>query len=172
MAYASAEDRKANRRRWYREKRLKSVGRIRLMSPDLSIAGRLAFWGCYTGDCIVWTGKIDRAGYGHMQVDGKTRMAHRVAYESVHGPIPEGMEIDHLCRNRPCINAAHLEAVTPTVNVLRSSSPTLTKARFSQRTHCRNGHEYSLENTRFRIEKGYLGRVCKACERASHQGKP
>jgi hypothetical protein len=69
--------------------------------------------------CIDWVGARSRGGYGHLKVAGKTLKAHRVAYELFVGPIPEGMEIDHRCRNKYCVNTAHLEAVTRSENVRR-----------------------------------------------------
>lgn len=80
------------------------------------------FWRktCYVGDCIIWTGNLGGAGYGTFgyKQDGVSihTVAHRFAYELVHGPIPPGLFIDHLCRNRCCVNPAHLEAVTQKVN--------------------------------------------------------
>jgi len=69
--------------------------------------------------CWIWTAALDRQGYGFTSWRGLSRAAHRVSYALLKGPLVEGLEIDHLCRVRPCINPAHLEQVTPQVNVLR-----------------------------------------------------
>ena len=70
--------------------------------------------------CWLWPGYVDRGGYGVVSADGKTQFAHRVAYAHRHGSIPDGLVIDHLCRQRSCFNPAHLEAVTHTVNMQRA----------------------------------------------------
>ena len=72
--------------------------------------------------CLLWTAKIDRDGYPRVWLDGKIRGAHRVVYELKNGPIPDGLQIDHLCRVRCCINPDHLEAVTPKANTNRGVS--------------------------------------------------
>lgn len=74
------------------------------------------------GECLVWTGRINRNGYGRIYHDGDERMAHRVTYEAVIGPIPEGMLLDHRCRTRCCVNPAHLEPVTHSENTLRGQA--------------------------------------------------
>lgn len=111
------------------------------------------------GCCIVWTGLTTYNGYGRIRVGGKgTPMmrVHRAAYELRVGPIPEGLQIDHLCRNRRCVNPAHLEAVTQTVNILRGESPA---AKQKRRTHCIHGHEFERV-----AEKGQRRR-CRICQR-------
>ncbi len=71
--------------------------------------------------CWIWTGYIDSWGYGRFWVKARnTQLAYRIAYELVRGPIPYGLELDHLCRNKACVNPDHLEAVTHSVNMLRS----------------------------------------------------
>ncbi len=76
--------------------------------------------------CYLWQGsKMSRTGYGVLKVDGRRIGAHRHFYEVAHGPIPDGLVIDHLCRNPLCVNPSHLEAVTDAVNVRRGSSPKL-----------------------------------------------
>lgn len=79
--------------------------------------------------CWVWRGRITAGGYGHLRSLGRTYRAHRLMYELTHGPIPGDLPIDHLCRNRACINPGHLEVVTTTVNNRRSSGTKLTEQR-------------------------------------------
>lgn len=110
-----------------------------------------------TGGCWLWTGKCDRGGYGRIWTAGRHRRVHRVAYEAWVGPIPEGLEIDHLCRVRNCVNPAHLEPVTQAENVRRQAR--------SQKTECVNGHPYTPENTYLRPGKGHGRRDCRTCIR-------
>lgn len=110
--------------------------------------------------CWEWTAYRTRDGYGIIGVEGhRTARAHRVAYELIEGPIPEGLQLDHLCRVRYCINPAHLEPVTSRENTMRS--PISLTAISAAKTHCPAGHEYTLENTRYQAN----GRVCRECGR-------
>jgi hypothetical protein len=114
--------------------------------------------------CWLWV-KCSSNGYGLIYVMGKNKHAHRLAYEELVGPIPEGLDIDHLCRVRACCNPAHLEPVTRGVNISRGMLPTMARERFSKITHCPQGHAYDEKNTYF-----YKGseRSCRACSR-EHQ---
>jgi len=105
--------------------------------------------------CWIWQGPKNNRGYGWW---GR-KLAHRRMYESIRGPIPKGLELDHLCRVTACVNPDHLEPVTHAENVRRGTVGAVNSARLRAETHCRNGHEYTAENTS--IVDGY--RRCKAC---------
>lgn len=112
-------------------------------------------------DCWQWIGGKKAAGYGQFAVDGRKVIAHRWSYGHFVGPIPNGYEIDHLCRNRGCVNPQHLEAVSVRENRDR---------RIAAKTHCVHGHAYTPENTRMqRGADGYVSRVCRSCERAKNR---
>jgi hypothetical protein len=111
-----------------------------------------------TGGCWLWTGVLNRDGYAEIRIEGKYRMAHRVAYEELVGVIPEGLQLDHLCRVRHCVNPEHLEPVTPRVNNLRSES---FAAKNAVKDQCHRGHLFTEANTLI-----YRGkRTCRACNR-------
>ena len=113
----------------------------------------------FTDICWLWTAYIDKDGYGNFWLDGITRLAHRVSYEWFVGEIPEGLQIDHLCRVRNCGNPTHLEAVTCKVNIRRGE----TGKGESDKTHCPQSHEYSIVNTYIRPITGK--RACRECHR-------
>jgi hypothetical protein len=110
-----------------------------------------------TPGCWVWTGRPASNGYGKLGWGGRTLSAHRVSHELFVGPIPEGLTIDHLCRNKMCVKPKHLEAVTHRENVLRSTGVAAVNA---AKTHCNRGHEFTAENTG--ITPGG-DRRCRAC---------
>lgn len=99
--------------------------------------------------CVLWDGALDRNGYGRVYVDGKIHYAHRAVYVHAVGPIPDGWEVDHLCRVRGCVNPEHLEAVSRTINVRRQYGIT-------PDDRCRNGHR----NWRSQVS----GRYCRTCK--------
>lgn len=118
--------------------------------------------------CWLWLGDININGYGRMyyKSGNHRKMAHRVVYESHFGPIPDGLELDHLCRTRSCVNPAHLEPVTKSVNAKRGLTPRLNAERGKIITHCPHGHEYTSENTYIRENpKGWASRKCRTCAR-------
>lgn len=104
--------------------------------------------------CWNWIG-ADNCKYGIFTIDGKNVLAHRWAYEFHKGPIPKGLEIDHLCRNKFCVNPEHLEAVTAKENVRRAEKHRIRK----KLTHCRKGHELTPDN----ISMSGKWRTCKLC---------
>lgn len=106
--------------------------------------------------CLEWIGNRDRLGYGHFYIGGhKTELAHRWYYKFCFGEIPEGLELDHRCRNKPCV--IHTDAVSHIENVQRA---------WRDSFHCRNGHYYGADSENLYINpQGY--RVCKKCSNKS-----
>lgn len=92
--------------------------------------------------CWEWKGALNK-GYGVLSVKNKLKQAHRISYEAFVGEIPNGLVLDHLCKNTRCVNPEHLEPVTQALNVARGDSGRY----WSKKTHCPQGHEYSNENT-------------------------
>ncbi len=116
-----------------------------------------------TDGCWEWIGAKQPSGYGRIGSGGdggKVLMAHRVAYEFMVGPIPPGLQIDHLCRNKSCVNPAHLEAVTHRENMIRAGM--LKRIPF-----CKRGHPRTPENLRIQYypDGTVKGRSCRHCER-------
>ncbi len=109
-----------------------------------------------TDSCWLWNHSLTQNGYGRFR-DGKMWLAHRWAYEHFAGPIPEGLQVDHLCRVRNCVNPAHLEAVTASENTVRSDLPQ------RRRTHCRRCG-WALE-----LRPWDGKRFCRNCQRASQR---
>ena len=109
--------------------------------------------------CILWPGAVNSKGYGCVtDGTGASALAHRVAYEMHVGPIPEGLTIDHLCRQKRCTNVAHMEVVTRGENVRRQ---------LLAQTRCKRGHELVGENVRLQTRpNGHTYRVCRECTRA------
>lgn len=111
--------------------------------------------------CHEWGGGLDKDGYALITDEGVCRRAARVAYRLAHGEIPPGLQIDHLCRNKSCVNPEHLEAVTAWENNRRSDSPS---ARNMRKTCCNHGHEFDDENTHIvHRSDGRTERCCKIC---------
>jgi hypothetical protein len=113
------------------------------------------------GKCWLWKGAKIPTGYGSFRVNKILVVkTHRYTFVRVHGPIAEGLTIDHLCRNRSCVNPAHLEVVTQKENTARGFTASSLNAR---KTHCLNGHNLCGDN--LVIQKGKYGpmRVCRIC---------
>lgn len=113
-----------------------------------------------TGDCWLWTA-FRRRGYGRFTVNGRMVNAHRYSFELAGGTVPDGLVLDHLCRNRSCVNPAHLEPVTSRVNTLRGLTPAAENA---NKTHCKRGHEFTPDNI-YRQPSRPRSRSCLACLR-------
>ena len=108
--------------------------------------------------CWLWAGAKSR-GYGQAIYSGRVQYVHRIVYEALKKPVDRGFELDHLCRNRACVNPLHLEPVSHQTNVVRGEAPMAVKLRHSRRTHCKRGHEFTAENTYQRP----TGRECREC---------
>lgn len=133
--------------------------------PD-RITARMAFG----PECWLWEGGRYSNGYARIFFEGKYRLGHRLFYETVKGEIPEGKQLDHLCRVRNCCNPLHLEPVSPSVNTLRGDLPNKLRARFKALTHFRCGHERTPENTSIYLRQNgaftHEKRRCLTCHRA------
>lgn len=114
-----------------------------------------------TDACWLWQGST-RHGYGQIQNGRGMSLTHRLAYEELVGPIPAGLQLDHLCRVRNCVNPAHMEPVTQRENILRGEG---FAARNAVVTHCPKGHEYSGANLRVCGGLAAGQRKCRQCHR-------
>ncbi len=113
--------------------------------------------------CWAWTGQIMKTGYGRVRMKDSVNscgleLAHRAVYELLKGPIPEGLQLDHLCRNRGCVNPNHLEPVDHRTNVLRGIGPTAINA---AKIYCIHGHL---------LEQGRFQRFCRTCRTLKNKG--
>ena len=128
-----------------------------------SVEGR--FWAnvVMVENCWEWAGVRNQDGYGRMRVHGRYVTAHRLAYEIRKGPSPDGLTLDHLCRNRGCVNPDHLDAVSHKEICLRGTSFSAINA---AKTHCPQGHELSGGNL-YVHPRGE--RICRTCRKASRE---
>lgn len=116
--------------------------------------------------CWLWIGYITNNGYGMIHYKRKTDYSHRVSYQIFKGKIPENKELDHLCRNRSCINPKHLEPVIRSENALRGLGPKKLGLLNSSKKKCQNGHFFNKKNTYYRKSGG---RACRPCVAKSQQ---
>lgn len=154
--------RACSRSRYVSKPRTKKQPKVSLSKPtgDVGIDAKLTFRdGCWT-----WNGSRTSNGYGRVRRVQKLWSVHRYVYELLLGPVPEGLVLDHLCRNRACCNPAHLEPVTFRENVLRGEGPAALHAR---KTHCLRGHALTAEN----LIPGRGYRQCRICWRALDRDK-
>ena len=112
--------------------------------------------------CKLWPRSLNSNGYGTVTLSGgRNTTAQRWIWEKHNGPVPEGMEVDHLCDERACWEILHLQLLTHQENVLKGTSPAAEAAR---QTHCAQGHPFDAENTRWnRRSSGKTQRVCRIC---------
>lgn len=113
--------------------------------------GPLPAWAPFLGSCWLWTGGLNGRGYATIGDGGLTLYVHILTWTEANGPVPDGLELDHLCRRPTCCNPAHLEPVTHAKNMARGAN--------AIKTHCPHGHEYTPENT-YRLQGR---RFCKTC---------
>lgn len=124
-------------------------GPISKLRPDL---------GC----CWLWTASPDKRGYGWIKINDKQVGAHRFGYELLVGPIPDGLDLDHLCNVPICVNPMHLDPCTHAENNARKVART---------THCKRGHAFEPDNY-YTVSNGRgLSRRCKTCRRALRAAK-
>lgn len=132
--------------------------------------GPVSGWRPELGPCWVWTRGKTGDGYGAFSIgDGEMDLAHRWSYANEVGPIPEGAELDHLCRNRACVRPDHLDPVSHDTNMKRS--PIVPSTINAGKAFCDNGHEFTPENTRIKADGA---RECNECRRAitrRHHGR-
>lgn len=139
-------------------------GRVR-PKPTSPLALRILARCIRDGDCLIWQGSTIRGGYGMCTDNRRRHYVHRVVFEHFNGPIPQGMEVDHVrakgCLSTACCEIGHLEVVTPQINTHRSDNPAGLNAR---KTHCIRGHELSGDNL-IAVDLARGQRQCRKCAR-------
>jgi hypothetical protein len=120
---------------------------------------KVAYVGADWKDCLEWRASKNNQGYGVFWINGRYRLAYNTLWRWICGPVPDGLELHHLCHNRICVNPWHIVPVTKFQNL----SDNVQK----RKTHCPQGHEYTLENTSYSYgrRQPHGGRHCRACSR-------
>jgi hypothetical protein len=110
--------------------------------------------------CWIWAATISPKGYGYIHWNGVNYRAHRLPWIFLVSRISEGLHLDHLCRERSCVNPAHLEPVTPRENIMRGEG---FASKLARSTSCKSGHPFDASNTIFEMSAGATRRQCRAC---------
>lgn len=124
-------------------------------TPESIIAKRVT----KTATCWLWNGPLKKDGYAHISMGGKMYNAHRLVYRHLVGEIAPGIELDHICRVRHCVNPAHLDPVSPRENTYRSGTNNVCVAHAMQ-THCKHGHIFDTWTS---PSSGKTRRFCRTC---------
>ena len=156
-------------RRFNEKDRGSGMPRLPMKQVDLDERLVARFWKNVrvTDGCWEWLLSLNDHGYGQIRINRQPFRAHRLSWQIHHGPVPEGMCLDHLCRNRACVNPAHLEPVSVRENNLRGVGACASNAK---KTSCRFGHLYTPENTYRR--PGFNFRECITCMRGRESDRP
>lgn len=119
--------------------------------------------------CKRFLGAHDSKGYGRVGRNNRLYGAHQWSWICANGPVPEGLELDHLCRVRDCVEVTHLEPVTHQENMRRSQAGYARGAQLRAKTHCPQGHAYAGDNLYIHAGRPRSGRMCKECRRESYR---
>jgi len=137
---------------------------------DLTPEQAARFWAkvAMTGsvtECWFWRACIGTSGYGRITVGGRGLLAHRVSWALTFGKLDHELEIDHLCRDRTCVNPWHLDQVTGYENMMRGDAPEAAERRWARQTTCKAGHALTDDNVSLYLSSGYACRKCLTCNR-------